>query len=247
MAPENTLLAMRLAVEAGVDALETDVRLTADGQLVLAHDADLARTTDGAGAVQNATLAELRALDAGYWFTDGHGRYPFRDLGLRMPTLVELCELLDRIAPHVLVNIELKTETDSSTERVTAALADWLRATASAERVLLSSFDAAALARLRAICPAAPTALLVGQDVPLDDALAATLAGGHCALHPHHSAVTGASRAVLERARAAGVAVNVWTINDAARMRELAELGVDGIMSDDPQRLRATLDAWSGA
>ena len=252
MAPENTLLAFQLAVEAGVDGIETDARLTADGEIVLLHDAELSRTTDGQGAVGQRRLAELRGLDAGYWFgPHGGGGHTFRGLGLGIPTLDELFRLLDRIAPHITVHIELKNEPAEvefdPSERLAGAVTDWLNDRDLRDRAVVSSFNPTAIERVKAREPRLRTAYLATTGADLNAKLAYVVAHNHDALHPRHDMLAAsapkASLRVLAAARAAGVAVNVWTVNEPARMRELAELGVDGVMSDNPQRLRATFDA----
>ena len=87
--PENTLYAFDRAIELGVDVLDMDLRITADGELVVMHDASVERTTDGSGRVDSMTLAEIRKLDAGYGFADA-GEFPHRDRGLKVPTLDEV-------------------------------------------------------------------------------------------------------------------------------------------------------------
>lgn len=250
MTPENTLLSFRLAVEAGVDQIETDARLTADGEIVLLHDQDLARTTDGEGWVGAHTLAELRALDAGYWFTPhGSVKHPFRGLGLRVPTLDELFGLLGDIAPHVLVNIELKNAPNDAgydpTNRLARRLAENLRVDDAVARVVVSSFNPAAIDCVKHLEPRVRTVYLAGPKADPCAELAYAVARGYNALHLQHTLLSPESRArrLVAAAHRAGIIVNVWTVNDEARMRELVALGVDGIMSDDPQRLCAVLDA----
>jgi glycerophosphoryl diester phosphodiesterase len=251
MAPENTLLAFQLALEAGVDAIETDARLTADGEIVLLHDSELARTTDGSGLVSSQSLDAVRSLDAGYWYAArGLGGHAFRGLGLRVPTLAELFALLDRLAPQVSVHLELKNSPGDPdfdpSERLAEAVVAWLQRNHGVGRTVVSAFNPAAIESVKRLEPRLRTGYLVGAGRDLDAELAYVIAHGHDALHPRHDlldADTAASLRVLAAAREAGVDVNVWTVNEPARMRELAALGVDGLMSDDPQRLCATLDA----
>jgi glycerophosphoryl diester phosphodiesterase len=104
-APENTLVSVAQGVESGADAIEIDVHLSADGEVVVIHDATLDRTTSGSGAVAHKTLAQLRQLDAGARFTnDRGGTYPWRDQDIRIPTLPELLNTF----PHVPFVIEIK-------------------------------------------------------------------------------------------------------------------------------------------
>src|SRR5918994_6298404 len=108
LAPENTIDAFRLAVEAGAGGLELDVHMTRDGHIVVIHDATVDRTTNGSGAVSEMTLAKLRGFDAGHTFSpDGDPTRPYRGKGVRVPTLVEILEEF----PELPVNIEIKAAT----------------------------------------------------------------------------------------------------------------------------------------
>src|SRR5207248_1003596 len=126
-APSSTLLALRLAVAAGADALELDVHATSDGELVVCHDATVDATTDGTGAIADMTLAEVRRLDNGYGFTDGSGGHPYRgrapgDPELRVATLREVLEAF----PDVFLNLDIK-QTAPEVTPYEAALAALLR------------------------------------------------------------------------------------------------------------------------
>jgi len=136
--PENTLLAFRQALEACVDMLEFDLRLTKDRKLVVIHDETVDRTTNGTGRVGDLTLEELRTLDAGGWF----GK-PFE--GLKIPTFEELCELLAGY-PEVLLNVEIKPSGDAL-EAADRAV-ETLRAFGDLERCVFTSFDAVVVAHL---------------------------------------------------------------------------------------------------
>ncbi|MHC5011721.1 MAG: glycerophosphodiester phosphodiesterase family protein, partial [Planctomycetota bacterium] len=140
--PENTLAGFRRAAEAGVDAIETDLRITADGEVVCIHDATVERTTDGAGRVDALSLDELRRLDAGARFTTDEGAsFPFLDLGVRVPTLAESLEAL----PSVPFNLELK----EAREDLVARTLEVVRAAGRAGSVLFSSFEEEALRLVR--------------------------------------------------------------------------------------------------
>src|SRR5918911_1481417 len=119
LAPENTIEAFRLAVEAGAGGLELDVHMTRDGHIVVIHDATVDRTTSGTGAVSEMTLDELRMLDAGHNFSpDGGPTRPYRGRGVRVPTLGEVLEGF----PGVAVNIEIKARTPGIEETVLGVL-----------------------------------------------------------------------------------------------------------------------------
>jgi glycerophosphoryl diester phosphodiesterase len=248
VAPENTLPAFRLAVEAGAEIIETDVHLARDGSLVLIHDADLARTTSCSGSVMNHGLSELRACDAGYWFSaNGDRMHPFRGLGLTVPVLRDLFDLLDSMHADVLVNIEIKNipgELDyDPTERCAARLVAHLHELGVAQRVIVSSFNPAAIDRVKQEDARIQTAYVCAPWADLHARTAYAVARGHEALHPHHGTLgTGRmAQRMVQMMRQAGLVIRVWTVNDPERMRELAVAGVDGIISDDPALLRQVL------
>jgi glycerophosphoryl diester phosphodiesterase len=219
-APENTLLAFRLALALGADGIECDVQLSADGELLVIHDATLNRTTNGRGPVALRTLAELRALDAGW--------------GERIPTLAEvlaLCGSQGRLA-----NLEVKAETAGRAEAtaeamvpVLAALDDELR-----QRVLVSSFQLSAVAYIKRCLPWLRVATLHGgRQWRRRDMLAAALDIGAEAIHPGWRLLTPE---LVRRAHEAGLRVNVWTANRWSTLRLLLAAGVDGVFSDYPER-----------
>jgi glycerophosphoryl diester phosphodiesterase len=242
VAPENTLEAFRGAVTRfRTDMLELDVHLTRDGALVVAHDADVDRCTDGAGPIASRTLEELQRLDAGYRFTpDGGATFPFRGRGVRIPTLRAV---LDEF-PGLRVNLELKPEADGA-ERV---LVEALRQASALDRVCLGSADDQVAARLHAAAPDAchfyperaltglVMALKSGSPPPADDRwtvldMPATFMD-----------VPLIDRALLDAVAARDQWVNVWTIDEPAEMQALLALGVGGIMTDRPDVLREVLD-----
>ncbi len=228
-APENTLTAFRLGMEQGADGIELDVRLTADGELAVFHDDNLDRTTDGTGPVSAHTLWELQQFDAGRWKAE-------RFEGEGIPTLDEVFEAL----PGVLVNVELKSHSvraDGLEEKVLACI----RRHGAAGNILISSFNPLALARMRALDPALPLAMVFGPDLslPLRRAWLRQLARP-AALHPHHTMVTPHHMAW---AQGHGLRVNAWTVDDPAEMRRLIALDVDGMFTNVPAVLRDILRA----
>lgn len=138
--PENTLLSFQKAAEAGVDMVELDLRLTADGQVVILHDADVRRTTNGSGPVAGMTLLQLKALDAGSWFGEPYA-------GLRVPTLQEFCEWASAY-PAMLFNVEIKEYTRETVDKGLAIL----RRHGLAERCVFASFEAGILRYLHEDC-----------------------------------------------------------------------------------------------
>jgi glycerophosphoryl diester phosphodiesterase len=204
-APENTVAAFRRAAEMGADMVELDVRRSADGRLVVHHDPHL---TDG------------RAVAA----------TPAGELPAAVPSLDTALDACAGMA----VNIEIKNDPDEPGFEPDRALADDVAAAVAArgdtDRVVVSSFDRASIDRLNEVAsPPIATAWLV--TVPPADAVEVAVAGGHQALHPWWPAV---DRALVDRAHAAGLAVNVWTCDDPEAMVRLAGWGVDGICTNVP-------------
>ena len=229
MAPENTLAAFELAIGIGVDVLEADVQVSADEELVVIHDVTLDRTTDGGGLVAEHSLRDLRRLDAGSWFDP---RY--RDE--RIPTLTEL---LDLARNRALVLIELKA--DFIAEK-TITLIERL---GGASGVIIQSFNPQTIARINALNPALPTALLVGRlpttpsRVRARRLVAQLLKVGANALSIWHATLTPA---LFEEMRKRALSVWTWTVNEEIIMRDMVAMGVQGIITDDLDRLNQVFE-----
>jgi glycerophosphoryl diester phosphodiesterase len=220
-APMNTLPAFELAVKQHADGIELDVQRSKDGHAVIMHDYTVDSTTDGSGRVSEMTLAELKALDAGSWYGE-----QFR--GVRIPTLDEVFET---VGQQLYVNVEIKSES-ADTDGVEQVAADVIRAHQMQGRVIVSSFNPLALQRFRAIVPEVAIGFLHAPNMPTDtQALLQQLNLLHEARHPHESQV---DEAYMSWARAQGYRVHTWTVNDPARALELRDLGVDGIITDQP-------------
>jgi glycerophosphoryl diester phosphodiesterase len=219
-APENTLAAFRLALAHGADAIELDTMLCRDAVVVI-HDHTLERTTNGAGRLSDKSLGSLKELDAGGWFAPAF-------TGEEIPTLDEVFETVGR---EILINIELKNYSspfDNLAEHVALSV---LRHNLAA-RVFFSSFNPLNFRKLKARLPAAPVGWLsLPGRVP---GIAARFAP-HDALHPHFSDVTPQ---LIKHARQRRLPVFAYTVNEAAEAARLAALGVDGMITDDPARLR---------
>jgi glycerophosphoryl diester phosphodiesterase len=238
--PENTLYAFERAAALGVDVLETDVRATKDGELVVFHDEGVGRTTDGAGRVGSLTLAELKRLDAAYRFTPDGGRsFPLRGTGVTIPTLREVFKAL----PHMRFNIEPK----QGVPAIVAPLCRLVREHGMAERVLVASFSAAVIEEFRRECPEVATAAASGEVASFltlhNAGLSHSYSPAMQALQvPEHAgALTVLTRAFVESAHGRGLRVHAWTVNDESDMRRLVEMGVDGVMTDYPDRLLKVL------
>ena len=209
LAPENTVPAMREAVDRGADGVELDVHRTADGALVVRHDAETR-----AGLLGERTLAQVR-----------------EDL----PDVPTLPEVLD-VCRGLLVNVEIKDPDPRAAEAVVDLLAS-RRATHAdlADDVIVSSFDLATVDRVRELAPAVATGFLsFGLDP--HSALVLALEHGHTAVHPDVWTLANVDvAAFVSRAHDLERQVNVWTVNDAAQVEQLRDAGVDAIITDDTE------------
>lgn len=223
-APENTLASFAEASRLGADGVELDVQLSADKQLVVFHDDQLERVTNGRGALAEHTLAELQSLDAGSWFSP-------RFAAETIPTLSEVFEALAGTALQV--NVELKHGPRMS-ELVDATLAV-VRDAGARAKVVYSSFDFRALRLLRERDPDAAIGVLFvygGEEKALQEATRLSA----CNIHPP---TLSASADLVAQAHAEGRQVWVWTANEASDIDRLVAAGVDAIMSDYPDRVVA--------
>jgi len=224
VAPENTMAAFKKAIELGVDMIELDVHLSKDGQVVVIHDDTLNRTTNGKGKVANYTLSELKQLNAGSWFGSQFS-------GEKIPTLKEVLELS---RGRVLVNIELKkgdlgqyTMIDlvdrSFDEVIKMGMED---------RVVFSSFDPFPLGGIQERSPRIQVNFLYNKPwTSLQEVI-----GGHpfFILTFRKSVLT---QAHISKAHQEGIKVNVYTLNTEEEIAQFLQWGVDGIITDYPDRL----------
>jgi glycerophosphoryl diester phosphodiesterase len=228
-APENTMAAFRRAVELGARFIETDLHLTRDAQFVAIHDSTLERTTNGHGSIHDMTLAELRQLDAGQWYDR-----EFR--GEKIPTLDEV--LAFSRENDVVFYLEIKYDVAWGMYHTLVAA---IRKAENAARTIVISFDPSTIAAIRRVDPSIMVGLLADetdQAARPDLVKTATQAGAR-QLCIHSSLLAGDT---VDRAHAADLHVVTWTINDAEGMRMALRVGVDGIMTDIPDRLRALLE-----
>lgn len=224
-APENTFAAFERAVQLGAGFIETDLQLTRDARFVAIHDATLERTTNGRGAVRDHTLAQLRELDAGKWFDR-----QFMDQ--RIPTLEEILEFASQ--RDVVFYLEIKY---GAAWGMHHALVGALGKAEYAARTIVISFDPAMLASVRRLEPAIMIGLLL-EDAKGDPVKTAVEVGAR-QLCPRADLITPE---LIDRAHRADLHVVTWTINDADKMRAAMDAGVDGIMTDLPDRLRAVVE-----
>jgi len=270
--PENTLYAYAEAARAGADVLEMDVYQTKDNELVILHDLDVDRTTNGEGNVVDLTLAEIRALDAAYWFVPGVGTphdrpeddYVFRGIAtgdkppppgysaadFRIPTLEEA---LARF-PHELINIELKPDLDGAGSYETQ-MADLLQRYGRFTDMIAASFVDEAANNFKAVAPCIYTSVPLEQGTGL---VFSFLGSGEFPEIPEHitwqvppdTSQIGqidfeleiVNEAFVAASHAVNLAVQVWTINSCEEMLRMIDLGVDAIMTDEPLLLERLLN-----
>ncbi|GAA2617706.1 glycerophosphodiester phosphodiesterase family protein [Streptomyces axinellae] len=207
--PENTLRSFVRAEREGLDVLELDLHLSKDGELVVMHDADVARTTDGSGLIGDFTLAELRELDAGE--------------GERVPVFDEV---VDAVSSPLQAEIK-----DRAAAQV---LARTIQERGLHERVTVISFHADALRETREHLPGIPLVLVAGRSTPTAPERAAELGAEMISVELRH-----ADADVVRRAHARGIKVISWTVNTDEDLARARELELDGVVTDMPTISRA--------
>lgn len=256
LAPENTQLAFDRALSMGADVLETDVRLSADNQVIVTHDADVNRTTDGKGTVRSLPLSELKALDAGFRARSVSGE-TFSGQGVELLTLDELFELY----PDTAVNIDIKDPFSEAAEAVSNCIQRHQRK----NHTTVGSFHSDLLLHFRRTAPEVPTAAvrhevarlyfnrlaippgginlagLTRRSLSSDQSSPSvdnkSLADNNFAalqIPVSYKLIPLATRRFIARAKASGFEICYWTINKPSQMRRLLLLGADGIVTDRP-------------
>jgi glycerophosphoryl diester phosphodiesterase len=224
-APENTFAAFERAVQLGAIFIETDIHLTRDAQFVAIHDGTVDRTTNGHGSVHQFTLKELRDLDAGLWFDRQFS-------GQRIPTLEEI---LAFSAKHdVVFYFELKYDSAWGMHHAFAAA---LHGSGNSALSIVISFDPPTLLSLRRLDASIMLGLLAEEATP--DLVKMALDCGARQICPRFDLVT---RQLVEEAHRVDLQVVTWIVNEREQMLAAIDMGVDGIMTDLPDRLRAVIE-----
>jgi glycerophosphoryl diester phosphodiesterase len=238
--PENTLLAFREAATLGADVLEMDVHSTKDDVLVVLHDDTVDRTTNEVGAVRDLTLAEVQSLDAGYdWTADGGASHPYRGKGARIPTLEEVFQAF----PGQRLNIEIK----QFDPPITTPLCRMIRKHDMENSVLIASFDPPTMADFRNECPDVATSATASEIrwfLRMHTVLLGNLYRGEAEVFEVPSQLRNfvvVTPDFIEQSHDHNVRVLVWTVNGEDEMKRLIDLGVDGILTDYPDRLMSVL------
>jgi len=220
-APENTIAAFELAVAQGADAIEVDVKLSADGHAVVIHDATVNRTTGARGRVKDLSLASLRALSAGRFFSE-------RFHSEKIPLLEEVFEAVSR---RTIINVELSNY-DAPNDHLVETVCMAVKKFGLQKRIMISSFRPSNLKKARGLLPEAPRGLLATRDYRGVLVRSFVFAfGNYQALHPH---LENSSLQQVKRVHRLRRRVHVWTVNAEEDMRRLFRWGVDGIFTDDP-------------
>ena len=222
--PENTFVGFEAAISAGVAMIELDVMLSRDRRIIVIHDSTLDRTTNGFGDVADKTLAELKMLDAGGWFDPQFS-------GQQIPVLSEVLDLIDQ---RIFVNIELKStayEPDHPPDAIEKQVIELLKRKNMLESNLVSSFEAGFLEQIAAM--AQPPAIALISDEPASgDVIGMCGSLNLFSWHPNYRVVTEDQ---VNRMHAVGLKVFPFTVNTRADAIKMLDMGVDGIITDEPE------------
>lgn len=237
--PSNTLFAFQSATDLGVDVLELDIHSSADDVLVVIHDDTVDRTTNGSGRVNDMTLAELQALDAGYNFPTladhpllNTGEFPYRGEGLQIPSLEEIFIAF----PEMPISIEIKQESPS----IAQPLCDLIREYERETLTIVPSFSPLAMDEFREACPEVATA---GVAPEITTFFALNFVGLGSAWQPitesfmipeYQGDLHVITQGFVNQAHQHNVVIYPWTINTEEQMLRMMDLGVDGIITDYP-------------
>jgi glycerophosphoryl diester phosphodiesterase len=234
--PGNTLYAFEKAVEIGVDVLEMDAHLTKDSQIILMHDEEVDRTTNGAGLIEEMTLDELQQLDAAYkWSNDGGKTFPYRRQGIQVPTLEEVFQKFPQM--HYVIEIKL---TQNPIEK---PLCELIRKQEMQDKVMIASFHDEAMQNFRETCPEVATSASrteVRNFVLLGKAfLSGLIAPQYQSIQPPYDPKESMNIPIMtdrfvREAHAKNIKVEPWTVDDPELMRQYIKWGVDGIITDRP-------------
>lgn len=245
LAPEGTMAAFENASRLGVDIFEYDTHITKDGHLVVSHDATVNRTTNGVGWINKMTLKEVQSLDAGYNFIDNKGQYSYRDQGVYIPTVAEVF----KVYPDMRHLIEIKDTNDVALyETAIQELWHLIQEYQMGDNVMVGSFNHDIIERFEAVTwgkiPIGAGEEEVRQFATLHIPYLNGLAGSNVDSLQLPTAAEGfdlTTPNMIKSAKERNMSLYYWTINDEETMRALIDKGVDGIISDYPDRLRKVL------
>lgn len=225
--PENTMLSFEKAIELGCSGIETDVQITKDGVLVLIHDEMVNRTTNGAGFLKDYTFSDLSKLDAGSWYSKD-----FR--GLRIPTVEELIYLVKD--SDLIINFELKNGVIQYKD-LEEKLINTIYEHNIQDRVILSSFNHYSMVKCKEISSEIKTGLLYMEGLYKPEQYAKTAFAD--ALHPYFYALNNELISII---KSEGIGINTFTVNDENYMKYFYQAGVDGIITNYPDKLKKVME-----
>ncbi|MHB8135884.1 MAG: glycerophosphodiester phosphodiesterase [Anaerolineaceae bacterium] len=227
-APENTMASFKLAVEHKADGVEFDIKFTKDMEIIIIHDLTVDRTTNGKGKVKDYSSEEIRKLDAGSFFSETFN-------GEKIPIL---SEVLNNLPRQFLINIEI-TNYGTSFDGLAKKVAYLVKDLGIGDQIIFSSFNPMNLYLTKQIVPEIPVAILADSGKKGWLSRSSILRGiSPKYIHPHFSDV---DREFIVHQHDLGRKVNVWTVNDPADILRMADLKVDGIITDNPLLARKTL------
>jgi glycerophosphoryl diester phosphodiesterase len=244
LAPENTFAAFKKALADGADGLEFDVRLTKDGEVIVFHDATLARLSDRKNLVSSLTLEELRKIDVGSWFARRKANPSEDDFsGERIPTLSALLDFLKDF--QGLIYIELKCRA-AETEKLSKAVCKIISGSHLLPQIIVKSFQLEALPQIRRICPSVRTAALFAPKimtilrkekrlVNIADELGADMISVHFSL---------ATRKLMKKAEKKNLPVTIWTADNPRWVKRAFDLGLFAVITNNPAVLLAKRDEF---
>jgi glycerophosphoryl diester phosphodiesterase len=231
--PGNTLYAFEQADALGVDVLEMDLHITQDGVLVTSHDETVDRTTDGTGNIEDMTLAEIKALDAGYdWSNDDGQTFPYRGMGITIPTLEEIFQAF----PEYHMTIEIKKTAGS----MAVPFCEMIRSYGMQDKILVASFHDERMQEFRQVCPEVATSS-ARQETTVFVVLSKAFLGSFYSppfyslqVPEESSGITVMTSQFVRAAHGRNLRVEPWTIDDPDQMKLYIDWGVDGIITDRP-------------
>jgi len=243
--PGDTLTAFQNAVDLGADVLEMDAHITRDSQIVLMHDEQVDRTSDGTGLIEEMTLDELKKLDAAYkWSQDGEKTFPYRGHGVTVPTLEELFQKF----PQIRYVIEIK----KTQNPIDNPLCTLIRKYNMQNKVMVASFHDEAMANFRKTCPEVATSGSRNEVTPFVLLSKVHLTGLlknlqfkslQVPYEPSESyGIPIMTKQFIELAHARNVKIEPWTVDDPELMKEYISWGVDGIITDNPDAMLKILN-----
>ena len=227
-APENTLIAIKKAIEMKVDGIEIDIQLTRDGRIVLMHDWKVDRTTTGRGYVYELDFDYIRTLDAGQWFTKDF-------IGEVVPTLEEVLDILPQ---DMMLNIEIK-DTARHHSKIEEKLLEVLKKYPDKfENIIVSSFHHDKIKKLQVLEPKLKLALLTDSEfIEIEK----YLSNNGLSSYSYHPEINLISKEDVEKLHDKGVKIFVWTVNKEEDLNYLVKLGVDGVITNYPDIMKELL------